>query len=365
MRNPKLDVLRCAAILLVLLHHSGPKAQGLFPVFARAGWAGVDLFFVLSGFLISGLLFVEMKRNGQLRIGRFLLRRGFKIYPSFYVFLLLAGVAAHFFARNMTTTLPGYLHEIFFVQNYFDGVWGHTWSLAVEEHFYVLLPLFLVFLGVDRIPKAFLVIAAISVLSRGLFLFLPQKNIFLGETYGATNSRMDALFFGVVIGYFYHYHGIEFKAFVVRRQLVIAFISSLFLSTVFIVPRETVGFALFGYTLVYLGFGGALVLALFVWNTVPRFLAPIAFLGTYSYSIYLWHAPVAFWLPSITERILHVSFNRFIIFPIYLLLSFAIGILMSRLVEFPMLRLRDKLVSQQGTSPAGTSGTIPALTPTI
>jgi len=107
--------------------------------------------------------------------GRFLIRRGFKIYPSFYVFLVVAGLAAHFFARNMTSTVVEYLHEIFFVQNYFSGVWGHTWSLAVEEHFYLLLPIFLVTFGVRAVPRAFPIIAVISIVSRGLFLLLPRR----------------------------------------------------------------------------------------------------------------------------------------------------------------------------------------------
>jgi peptidoglycan/LPS O-acetylase OafA/YrhL len=122
MRNEKLDILRCVAVLLVMLCHSGPRSDGLFPIFGKIGWTGVDLFFVLSGFLISGLLFVEWRRDGRIQVGRFLIRRGFKIYPSFYVFLVVAGLAAHFFARNMTSTVVEYLHEIFFVQNYFSGV---------------------------------------------------------------------------------------------------------------------------------------------------------------------------------------------------------------------------------------------------
>src|SRR6185295_15310789 len=90
-RDPGLDVLRGVAVLLVLFRHfDTPPEELMHPVRAvvmwlnRVGWIGVDLFFVLSGFLVSGLLFEEYERHGTLRVGRFLVRRGFKIYPGFY-----------------------------------------------------------------------------------------------------------------------------------------------------------------------------------------------------------------------------------------------------------------------------------------
>src|SRR4051794_29454248 len=83
-RNMNLDVLRGVAILLVLGRHFD-----YFPLWTRVGWAGVDLFFVLSGFLISGLLFEEWKRTGSINIKRFYIRRALKLYPAFYALLLV------------------------------------------------------------------------------------------------------------------------------------------------------------------------------------------------------------------------------------------------------------------------------------
>ncbi len=91
-RNPSLDVLRCIAILLVVGFHMDSVGYRLW---SRAGWIGVDLFFVLSGFLVSGLLFTDYKTHGRIDWKRFLLRRGLKIWPSFYVFL---GVTAVLYA---------------------------------------------------------------------------------------------------------------------------------------------------------------------------------------------------------------------------------------------------------------------------
>src|SRR5450631_3793520 len=90
-RNQKLDVLRAVAITLVFCRHTGsPAFLGLI------GGIGVDLFFVLSGFLVSGLLFSEYKKHGTIKPGRFLIRRGFKIYPQFYLLAAITLVWATF-----------------------------------------------------------------------------------------------------------------------------------------------------------------------------------------------------------------------------------------------------------------------------
>src|SRR5438045_3895822 len=92
-RNQSLDVLRGIAVLLVIVsHYSGtlPRPSALL----ETGWVGVDLFFVLSGFLISGLLFSEFEKTGSINLKRFWIRRGFKIYPPFYVFMGLTALVA-------------------------------------------------------------------------------------------------------------------------------------------------------------------------------------------------------------------------------------------------------------------------------
>ena len=101
-------------------------------------WMGVDLFFVLSGFLVSGLLFSEYRNRGELRPWRFLARRGFKIYPGFYILLLASWLLFARFVPHIN-----FLYEALFVQNYLARVWNHTWSLAVEEHFYIGLTILL------------------------------------------------------------------------------------------------------------------------------------------------------------------------------------------------------------------------------
>src|SRR4030095_12487753 len=146
MRIAQLDVMRFVAVFLVLGRHfptcppeTSYLAWALTGVWHRGGWIGVDLFFVLSGFLVSGLLFREYQQKRDVGATRFLIRRGFKIYPAFWVVLSATVIVA----LSSQHRLPGsaLVGEVLFLQNYVGAIWNHTWSLAVEEHFYFGLAL--------------------------------------------------------------------------------------------------------------------------------------------------------------------------------------------------------------------------------
>ena len=136
-RLPQLDVLRGIAILLVLLAHQPiPKASQL----AHFGLTGVDLFFVLSGYLIGGILLAERYSRGRVGVKRFYFRRAVRIWPPYYACLALTLAVAAAAGLPARLALPYIAH----VQNYYEtlpGLAQHFWSLAVEEHFYLLLPL--------------------------------------------------------------------------------------------------------------------------------------------------------------------------------------------------------------------------------
>src|SRR5215469_7294033 len=265
MRNKRLDILRCIAVIVVILHHS---AESTF--FTRTGWVGVDLFFVLSGFLISGLLFSEYKRRRLISFKRFFIRRGLKIYPAFYVFLLLTGITEIMVFHSHPTGRQ-YLHEILFVMNYERGVWDHTWSLAVEEHFYVFLPVFLMILArfssnhenpFHSIPKAAAVIAALCLIFRAVSVFIGKPNF--NMAYIGSHARMDALFSGVLIGYLYHFRPALLEKLMgsTRNRLAIAAGSFGLLSFAYFYDRDSIVLATAGYSFIYLGFTGVLLLSL-------------------------------------------------------------------------------------------------------
>ncbi len=201
MRNKGIDVLRAIAVFLVLGRHAHFPRNPITDVWVRGGWVGVDLFFVLSGFLVSGILFREYEKCGTIRWTRFVARRGFKIYPAFYALLALvlifnAATGTAPFEWNRT------LSEAFFVQNYGAALWGHTWSLAVEEHFYLLLPILLAASARDRFRglPAVVGVTAICLLALRCFggEFQVQKSVF------ATHLRLDSLLFGTFLAYLCH-----------------------------------------------------------------------------------------------------------------------------------------------------------------
>src|SRR5258708_33207166 len=155
-RNAGLDLLRLAACLLVIFAHidvcplqtNAPLHQ-LTAFLQRGGWLGVDLFFVLSGFLVSGLFFKEFQASGSVSPGRFLWRRAFKIYPTFWIFILATTVwhivwmdeleSVHSMAELRHQSLwKEVLSELWFLQNYArHRLWVHNWTLAIEEPFYL------------------------------------------------------------------------------------------------------------------------------------------------------------------------------------------------------------------------------------
>ena len=369
-----LDVLRGIAIVLVLGHHMGaPPAdasaivlKGL-DLWSRAGWVGVDLFFVLSGFLVAGVLFREYLRTGDVGVTRFLLRRGFKIYPAFYVLLLVTVVIDRWFARPV----PGnaLLAEALFVQNYGHHVWNHTWSLAVEEHFYLLLAaLVAVRLAGQRAtvdrghdPFAFLVplfgvVAVVELALRDVTAIVaaPWYPLHLCPTH----LRLDSLLWGVTLSYFYHFRGRRLARVVEARRDLILLASIICLAPCLFLPSSSVFMETVGFTLLYLGFGGVLLLTLHPrtprtltapasWPAVRAALTGavttgLQWVGVYSYSIYLWHMPVQTWVVIGLGRLLRWAPPPGLALAMYFADSIIIGVLMARLIELPGLAIRDR-----------------------
>jgi peptidoglycan/LPS O-acetylase OafA/YrhL len=360
-REWSIDVLRAAAVLLVIGHHGGYAGDGLpqplalaMRVWNRSGWIGVDLFFVLSGFLVSGLLFREWQLHGRLQAGRFLARRGLKIYPAFYAYLLIA-IAA----RLMTgaVVVPGtVLSEALFVQNYGSRFLIHTWSLAVEEHFYLLLTAAFVWAR-ERVLNLRLVVMAFAAVACGV---LAGRCVTWGLTHSTdavlymTHSRIDALSAGVALACLYHVRPATFAAAARRWLALLALAAALLMPAV--VLRNTHAFMLtVGLTTTYAGFVALLLVAVgnFQEEKPPAPAAVLAWIGKYSYSIYLWHLPVRVALIWLAERGLGVASGG-PAFGIYLLLSLAVGIGLARIVEIPGLMLRDRWFPSRTGAPTVT-----------
>jgi peptidoglycan/LPS O-acetylase OafA/YrhL len=354
-----LDVLRCVAVVLVMIHHTPhlPPDAGSSPLrtafefIQRTGWCGVDLFFVLSGFLVSGLIFAEHRAVGSVRLGRFLIRRGLKIYPTFYVRLLVFILAG--LLRGRDPHARSMLVEAAFVQNYGHGVWPHTWTLAVEEHFYIAVGVLLFGLQRLRRDRPFAPIpwlcGAILALVLALRVVTALGTPDLAEAFRPTHLRADSLVFGLLLSYLYHRAPESFAAWVGARIRPLLALGLLLVLPTWFVARESVFQFTAGYTLLYLGFG--LIVLVFRFGPAPRGIlgglgTAAALVGRFSYPIYLFNVDMLYEGAERLPPLLGVQGEcaRWgLVAASFAILSLTFGMVASTLVEQPVLRLRDRI----------------------
>lgn len=200
-RYSSLDFLRGIAALLVMTGHILP---GYFST--HVGWSGVDLFFVLSGFFVSGILFNEYKSSGTIKPLRFLVRRGLKIWPLFYTALFMQLI--YLFLKGWTPGTKNILAELFFMQDYFQGFLIVTWSLGIEEQFYLILALLTPFIfprfGVNYVvPVCILVMVFCLVVRIINFRLNPGYDPY--HHFLPLHLRADSLCSGILIAWYYHF----------------------------------------------------------------------------------------------------------------------------------------------------------------
>lgn len=351
-RNHQIDFLRGVAILLVLGRHVpvlSDQAGRLSPLawfWYNSGWMGVDLFFVLSGFLIGSGLFAEIKSNQKLNAPRFLLKRAFKIWPGYFVLMLFLSTGLTLSAERKQNLIWNWLH----LQNYFGSCRVQTWSLAVEEHFYLFLPLLLLLLC--KYKKLHLVPAITALLA---VLCLTGRCFELNHAHEYSHLRMDSLFFGVFLAYLKQFRPQLIEKLAERRTLLF------WLGIALVLPIACMDFHHWfvlkgGLTMLYIGFGAILLASI---STDPkhgitgralfsRFSFTVAWIGYYSYGIYLWHIDAGFFpalalYPLFKDRV-PAEASWLIETTLFVFFCILSGVVMSKLVELPMLKLRDKII---------------------
>ena len=335
-----LDLLRGLAIIFVLFRHSNLDNN----IVKNFGWLGVDLFFVLSGFLVSGLLFKEYKKSGKVNGIRFLVRRGFKIYPLFYMFLFTS-VAIQYIQTNTFNDYTRIIIEAVYLQSYLPGIWIHTWSLAIEEHFYIGLALFIFIaikikiLPLKRTMITFLLLLLIISFFMRLFVSYPHRN---EEVFGfvQTHLRSDGIIVGVLISYLFHFTNFyrtfinwEKTFFIIAIVLILPGFyfrgGSFFMNTV-------------GLSTVNIGFGIITLLSLkhtplsgqFIHLLIKVPIKFLCFIGIHSYAIYLWHLTAL----DVIEKF---DINTELAFILFVTLAITFGVVLSYTVEKPFLKIRE------------------------
>ncbi|MBS2011608.1 MAG: acyltransferase [Deltaproteobacteria bacterium] len=355
---PALDGVRGVAILVVLVHNlsiieaRATTIEKLWTAIVEAGWIGVQLFFVLSGFLITGILVDDRERPGRLRT--FYLRRVVRIFPLYYAFLFLYFVVLPPLFPGLKRPISEVVWYWLFLSNWSTLAYGllpgmgHVWSLAVEEQFYLVWPWLAGRLRSGTFAVACVAIALVSLVARVVLHHLGASDLWL---YSSTLTRVDALALGALVALAVRSEIWRTRLERALRPLGIGVGVALVLlaAATHGVNRNNPWMQIYGYSLLAVGF------ALFVFRAAssspPRWLAHpvLQFFGKYSYGIYVIHPPLKVavwtwqkaWLDARSEThpvTVDVGFEL-----VVGLASIALALGTWRAIERPFLRAKDRL----------------------
>lgn len=280
--NPALDGLRAIAVMLVLAFHA--RVEGF-----EGGFLGVDVFFVLSGYLITRLLAEQHASTGSIAVGSFYLRRLRRLYPALLLFLAVYLLAAPFAFPQRDTHLRDAVVAATYVSDYGYAFWrvpwilNHTWSLSAEEHFYLAWPL--VLLAVFRLPRKHWapVVLGLAVAATAWRWYVVLNVDTWHQPYYRFDTRLSGLLLGAAAG-LWNPRITRTTAIAGAALLTAAVYQSYFKQpaglTTWMAAAEV------GSVLLVLGAAHIRALA---W-------APLVMIGKLSYGIYLWHYPIMLWM---------------------------------------------------------------------
>ena len=356
---PSIDSLRALAVLAVIIYHVDVN-------YLPGGFLGVDLFFVLSGYLISSLIIKEYRKTGSLNLYNFYIRRARRLLPAVYFMITVGLVVMVLFnevllRKSHLDAIFGYIYSsnwwyIFHKLDYFDSFgaqspFKHLWSLAIEEQFYMIFPL--LFLLVNRKKKSkdgtyklnknflYVILGLILVSLIAHILLFDINNI--SRIYFGTDTRAFSLLVGVVGAILYPMERLHAKVTPQQNMIysVVSLVSIATLITVMIYTSEY-------NTLLYRGgFLLVAILGLIViissgkqHTLMSRLLSfkPVVFIGKISYSLYLWHFPVL----VLTTPVSEIGNPNIIFVILRVILTFILATASYVFVETPIRKLGFK-----------------------
>lgn len=323
-RLPTLDGLRAVSVLVVIVYHFG---FGFVP-----GDLGVSAFFVLSGFLITWLLLKEEAATKTISLLSFCRRRILRIFPAYYVFLLVSFSIDSVRGSRWDNNLL--LASLFYFMNYFNAVHGHpvnaiahAWSLAIEEQFYLLWPLMFLF---SKNRKALLIVSICGVAAWRTILFgflhVPRAYV-----YNAFDCRFDNLAVGCLLAVLLWEGRVASKFSVSRPWVALVPLAFLVVSRSFTpaIYHFTIGFTI-----------DALLIALWLVQLMQLYRSrlwswlehPVTrYIGTISYPMYLYHI----WAIGLAKRVAYLEL------PLAILFTIVAASASYHIVEKPFLRMKE------------------------
>src|SRR3954451_21685809 len=351
--QPALDGIRALAVIAVILFHAGNT-------YATAGFIGVDMFLVLSGFLITTLLLRELALTGRVAVKAFWMRRARRLLPALVLVLVAVACFGAFVATDDEALgLRGdLLGSLFYVQNWRFVLSGasyftqfgspsplrHMWSLAIEEQWYLVWPLML--FGIMKLTRKNLraVMAIIVLLAAGsalLMAALYHQGGDASRAYYGTDTRAQALLIGAALAVLFTMRGIPRSGVVNVVLQVLGVAGAAFLVWVVVEKSERwTKLDRGGFSLVAIA-SAALIAGAMTRGPVRSVLSipPLPAIGLISYGLYLWHWPIFVWLsPDRTGLEGHK------LLALRLVVSFAVAIVSYRLVERPIREQRFRWV---------------------
>jgi len=299
--NPALDGIRAFAVIMVMCFHAGvPRIHG--------GFLGVDVFFVLSGYLITTLLLSEYERTGTIRLGTFYRRRFARLTPPLVVMLFVYLLVSRYLWPETTLgdSVRDVLAALFYLSDYSLTFWNvpshlaHTWSLSVEEQFYVIWPLALLFLfNPDRNRYAVKLLIATYV---SVTLWRIGWVILSAHPYEYAYYRFDTRVTGLILGALFAVFAKRKKNISLLIHPNLLAIAAAFLFAIYSWKIGNVPEIGMTFGTVLAEWASILLIAVSIWSDKQaiayQFLAnPLAvFLGKMSYGLYLWHFPIFLYL---------------------------------------------------------------------
>jgi len=337
-----LNGLRAISIILVLIFHGKIEFIGKY-----LGWVGVDLFFVISGFLITGIL-LNSKRDSRY-FQKFYIRRVLRIFPIYY--LVVIGVCL--FYLMLEKEGAGFIYYLTYLQNFFVaitnsgyGLLGHTWSLAVEEQFYLFWPFVVYLTSIRNLKKISFILIAFVPLIR-FYFSLNGYHIFYQNS--LIISRADTMAIGSIIAILIHSENITISRMRLLSYLLIS--SGLVCSLLLLhfIGNNISGNGIIGgwisckgglflevpyghllFTAIGFISAGLIMKVVFKTSKISSFVSSvfenkiINYIGTISYGLYLFHWPIFLIVDQIAIKF-HFDLNIHLIFLVKLLLSFIVS----------------------------------------
>ena len=359
-----LDHLRTLAILLVFVFHYGYvfSSPSWVTAIGKFGWTGVDLFFVLSGYLISSQLFASIAKGKNISFKKFFLKRFFRIIPAY-----VTVVAIYFcFPGTREREAPAPLWKyLTFTQNLgldlrTQGTFSHAWSLCIEEQFYLLLPLLLVALVYFKaIKKGWLLLVALFILGLAARWWIYEHVVaptaeeeggwvnWYKWIYYPTYTRLDGLLTGVGIAALFQFRPLIKNKLTAYGNLLLV-VSIMVLSAAYYtcINERSFEASVVGFPLVSIGYGfmvmGAISPNCFLYKFKSGITAKIAAL---SYAIYLTHK-IVIHLVQMQFTKLKVAKESNAMMLIAIIFCVLAALLINKIIEQPFLRLRGRILDR-------------------